>query len=125
MTAAAEQPAVDLREPAGWRRAKNQIATTVMWVGFVIVLVPLGFVLFTVIAKGASAISWSFLTGGPIPPNVLPAGVGGMGPAVLGTIEITALATVLSLTPGRLGAVYLNQYGRHGLLARLLRLMAL
>ena len=31
MTAAAEQPSVDLREPAGWRRAKNQIATTSMW----------------------------------------------------------------------------------------------
>ena len=25
--AAMDQPAVDLREPAGWRRTKNQIAT--------------------------------------------------------------------------------------------------
>jgi phosphate transport system permease protein len=124
MTAAAEQPAVDLREPAGWRRAKNQIATTAMWVGFVLVLIPLGFVLFTVIAKGASAISWSFLTGGPIPPNVLPAGTGGMGPAVIGTLEITGLAAVMAVPLGILGAIYVNEYGGNRLLARVVRFMA-
>ena len=50
-----------------------------MWVAFVIILVPLGFVLVTVISKGASIISWQFLTNGTIPPNVMPAGFGGMG----------------------------------------------
>ena len=59
-------------------------------------IIPLGFVLFTVIAKGASIISTQFLFGQPIPPNVAPAGEGGLWPAVLGTIEITALATVLA-----------------------------
>jgi phosphate transport system permease protein len=124
MTAATEQPGVDLREPAGWRRAKNQIATTAMWVAFVLVLIPLGFVLYTVIAKGASAISWSFLTGGPIPPNVLPAGTGGMGPAVVGTLEITGLAAVMAVPLGILGAIYVNEYGGNRLLARVVRFMA-
>jgi phosphate transport system permease protein len=100
------------------------MATALMVLSFVLVIIPLGFVLYTVIAKGASVISWSFLTGGPIPPNVLPAGVGGMGPAVLGTIEITALATVISVPLGVLGAVYLNEYGGRGLLARLIGFMA-
>src|SRR6185437_4577253 len=77
LMAAMEQPGVDLREPAGWRRTKNQVATTLMVLAFVAVLIPLGFVLFTVIAKGASAISWSFLTGGRIPPTVVPIGTGG------------------------------------------------
>src|SRR6266571_256068 len=95
--AVAGEPAVDLREPAGWRRTKNQIATIAMVLAFLIVLIPLGFVLYTVIAKGASAISWSFLTGGPIPPNVVPAGIGGMGPAVYGTLEITALAALIAV----------------------------
>src|SRR6266566_3116874 len=89
--AATEQPAVDLREPTGWRRTKNQIATIAMVLAFVLVLIPLGFVLFTVIAKGATAINWQFLTGGPIPPNVVPAGIGGMGPAVYGTLFIIGL----------------------------------
>jgi len=124
MTTAAGQPAVDLREPAGWRRAKNQIATTLMWVAFVFALIPLGFVLYTVIAKGASAISWQFLTGSPIPPNVLPIGVGGMGPAVLGTIEITALAALMAVPLGILGAIYVNEYGGNRPLARVVRFMA-
>ncbi len=117
ITAASQQP--DLREPAGWRRTSNQIATAAMVVAFVLVIIPLGFVLFTVIAKGASVISWSFLTS-PIPPSVLPANVGGIGPAVLGTIEITALATVIAVPLGVLGAIYLNEYGGKGLLARLI-----
>jgi|tagenome__1003787_1003787.scaffolds.fasta_scaffold20980050_4 phosphate transport system permease protein len=124
MAVAAEQPQVDLREPAGWRRTKNQIVTIAMVTAFVILLIPLGFVLYTVIAKGASAISWSFLTGGPIPPNVLPAGVGGMGPAVLGTIEITALAAVMAVPLGVLGAIYINEYGGRGPLAQVVRFMA-
>jgi phosphate transport system permease protein len=122
--AATEQPAVDLREPAGWRRTKNEISTTLMWVAFVFALVPLGFVLFTVISKGASAINWTFLTGGPIPPNVLPPGTGGMGPAVVGTLEITALAAVMAVPLGILGAIYVNEYGGRGPLARVVRFMA-
>jgi len=95
-----------------------------MWVAFVFALIPLGFVLYTVIAKGASAISWSFLTGSPIPPNVLPAGNGGLGPAVLGTILITGLAAVMAVPLGILGAVYVNEYGGNRLLARVVRFMA-
>ena len=115
---------LDLREPAGWRRTSNRIATVLMVLAFVLVIIPLGFVLFTVIAKGASAISWSFLTSGPIPPNVVPAGIGGMGPAVLGTILITALATVISVPLGVLGAIYINEYGGKGPLARVIGFMA-
>jgi phosphate transport system permease protein len=114
----------DLREPAGWRRTKNRIALVLMWLSFVVVIIPLGFVLYTVISKGAPIISWSFLTGGPIPPNVALPGQGGMGPAVLGTIEITALATVIAVPLGVLGAIYLNEYGGKGLLARLIGFMA-
>jgi phosphate transport system permease protein len=124
MAVATGQPAVDLREPAGWRRTRNRIATGAMVLAFLIVVVPLGFVLYTVIAKGASIISWTFLTGGPIPPNVLPANVGGMGPAVLGTLEITGLAAVIAVPLGVLGAVYINEYGGKGLLSRFIGFMA-
>ncbi len=119
MAVAAEQQKLDLREPKGWRRTSNRIVTTLMVISFVVVLIPLGFVLVTVIAKGASIISWSFLTSG-IPPNVAPANVGGIGPAVLGTIEITALATVLAVPLGILGAIYLNEYGGKNWLAALI-----
>ena len=124
MSVTAEPQNVDLREPAGWRRSKNRIMTTLMVAAFVITLIPLGFVLVTVIAKGASSISWSFLTGGPIPSIVAPAGTGGMGPAVLGTIEIVALASVMAVPLGILGAIYLNEYGGRGWLAALIGFMS-
>jgi phosphate transport system permease protein len=124
MAVATEQQNVDLREPKGWRRTSNRIMTVLMVTSFVVVLVPLGFVLFTVIAKGASVISWQFLTGSPIPPNVLPANIGGMWPAVLGTLEITALATVLAVPLGILGAIYLNEYGGRNWLAALIGFMS-
>jgi phosphate transport system permease protein len=119
MAVVAEQQKPDLREPAGWRRTSNRIMTGLMVLSFVLVIIPLGFVLVTVIAKGVSAISWSFLTSS-IPANVVPANVGGIGPAILGTIEITALATVIAVPLGILGAIYLNEYGAGNFLARLI-----
>jgi phosphate transport system permease protein len=124
MAVAAGSQQVHLGRPSGWRHTKDRIATVLMYVAFVLVLVPLGFVLYTVIAKGASVISWSFLTGQPIPPNVLPANAGGMWPAVLGTLLITGLATIIAVPLGILGAVYINEYGGRGPLAVLVRFMA-
>jgi phosphate transport system permease protein len=123
MMAAITQQNPDLQEPAGWRRTKNRIATVLMWLSFVVVIIPLVFVLYTVIAKGISVISWQFLTS-PIPPSVLPADVGGVGPAVLGTLEITALATVIAVPLGILGAVYLNEYGGGNWLSKFIGFMA-
>jgi phosphate transport system permease protein len=123
MAAATGRPAVDLREPAGWRRTKNRLMTWLMALAFVVVIVPLGFVLYTLIDKGASVISWRFLSSG-IPPSVLPASFGGMGPAVVGTLEITGLATVMAVPLGVLGAVYINEYGGNRLLARVIGFMS-
>jgi phosphate transport system permease protein len=114
------QPTFDLGEASGWRRAKNRFATGAMWFAFLCAVVPLGFVLVGVVAKGAKVISWQFLTNSTIPPNVLPASVGGMGAAVVGTLEITAFASVIAIPLGVLGAVYLNEYGGNRPLARLI-----
>jgi len=119
-----QQPVPNLREPAGWRRTKNNIMTTLMWAAFVAVLVPLGFVIFTVIAKGAKAISWQFLTSSTIPPNLLPLGIGGMGPAVIGTLEITGFAALIAVPLGVLGAIYIAEYGGTGWLGKLVAFMS-
>ena len=118
MAVVAEQQ-LDLREPKGWRRTSNRIMTWLMVLAFVVVVVPLGFVLVTTVVKGASIISWQFLTSS-IPPNVAPADIGGMGPAIVGTIEITALATIMAVPLGILGAIYLNEYGGKNWLAALI-----
>ena len=119
MAVVADQRQVDLREPKGWRRTSNRIATFLMVLSFVLVIIPLGFVIYTVIAKGASAINWTFLTG-QIPSQVAPQGVGGIGPAIAGTLVIVGLATLMAVPLGILGAVYLNEYGGNGWLARLI-----
>ena len=87
-------------------------------------LVPLGLVLFTVISKGASAISWQFLTAGTIPPNVLPVTFGGMGPAVYGTLVITGFAALMAIPLGVLGGIYINEYGGNQVLARVINFFA-
>lgn len=116
MAVASEVREPDLTEPAGWRRTKDRAATVLMILAFVVVIVPLGFVLYTVIAKGASIITPSFLTS-RIPPLVAPKGVGGVGPAIVGTLTITGMATLLAVPLGVLGAIYLNEYGGRGPLA--------
>jgi len=77
-----------------------------------------------VVSKGVGAISWQFLSGSPIPPNVLPLGVGGMGPAVVGTLEITGFAALIAIPLGVLGAVYISEYGGKSWLAKLIAFMA-
>jgi phosphate transport system permease protein len=125
MAAVATPPGgIDLTETSGWRRTKNQIATVVMWGALVLVMIPLVWVLYTVIATGASAISWQFLSGSPIPANVMPLGTGGMWPAILGTLEITGFAALIAIPLGVLGAVYINEYGGNRWLAKLISFMA-
>jgi len=119
----AQRAGPQLQEPRSWRRTKNRIATVLMVLSFVLVIIPLGFVLVSVVAKGASVISWSFLTSS-IPVSVAPANDGGIGPAIVGTLEITALATVIAVPLGILGAIYLNEYGGKNILARLIGFMA-
>jgi phosphate transport system permease protein len=95
-----------------------------MYLAFVIILIPLGLVIYEVIAKGAKAISWQFLTNSTIPPNVMPLGQGGLGAAVVGTLEITAFAAVIAIPLGILGAVYIHEYGGRSWFAKLISFMA-
>jgi phosphate transport system permease protein len=86
-----------------------------------VVAIPLIFVLVTVVQKGASLISLDFLTE-DIPPSRRTGP--GMGPAIAGTIVITATAAAMAIPFGVMGAVYLNEYGKKGRLAALLRFFA-
>ena len=47
-----------------------------------------------------------------------------MGPAIVGTLIITFVATLIAVPLGILGAVYLNEYGHNSRFARLVRFMA-
>jgi phosphate transport system permease protein len=124
MAATSQPHMVDLTEASGWRRTKNRLAIGGMWFALLCMVIPLGFVLISVIVKGASVISWQFLTSSEIPPNILPASVGGMGAAIVGTLEITGFAALIAIPLGILGAIYLNEYGANRPLATLLSFLS-
>jgi phosphate transport system permease protein len=114
-------PTMDLSKHRSGRTVRNGLATILMVASLIVVMIPLVFVLITVIAKGASIMSWAFLTE-PIPPVRRPGP--GMGPAVVGTIVITATATAMAVPLGVMGAIYLNEYGAVGRLPKILRFFA-
>lgn len=118
-TPAAPSSPVDLAPVKGWRATKNTLVTVLLVLSFIIVMIPLGAVIWSVVSRGIGVISWEFLTGNfavsPRRPE------GGMGPAVVGTLVIVAAATVLAIPLGVLGAIYLHEYGGSGPLARVIR----
>src|SRR5262245_33473902 len=112
---------IDLRPKRSGRSIRNGVATFLMGLSLVVVMVPLLFILGSVIKRGAAVLSWDFITA-DIPP-VRREGPG-MGPAVVGTIIITFTASVMAIPLGIFGAVYLHEYGKTGKLAQVLRFFA-
>ena len=105
------------------RRIRDRAATVWMYASFVAVIIPLGFILFYVLQKGLPQVLTAGWFTEDIPAVSRKAG-GGMAPAIVGTLVITFGATLMAVPLGVLGAVYLNEYGGSGRLARLIRFMA-
>jgi phosphate transport system permease protein len=118
----AGRPDLTSRSLASGRRFRNHLATAAITFAVLLAVVPLALVTYTVIIKGAGAISWEFLTE-DIPNSYRRRG-GGMGPAIVGTLLITGMATLLAVPLGIFGAIYLNEYGKQKPLARFIRMMA-
>ena len=75
----------------------------------VVALIPLALILFYVVEQGFSSLNWDFFTKMPKP--VGEAG-GGMANAILGTLMLMAIASVLAIPVGLIAGVYLSEYGR-------------
>jgi phosphate transport system permease protein len=107
----------------GWsRRIRNGAAVGAIYLAVAIALIPVGFLLYFVISKGAAVMSLDFLTKN-IP--IRDSRVGpGMGPAVVGTLLITGAATLMAVPLGILGAVYVTEYGADNKLGSVIRFLA-
>jgi phosphate transport system permease protein len=103
----------------GARKARDRFVTSLVSTAFVIALLPLVSLIFTVIADGWKRFDIAFFTQSMR--NVIGAGTeqfpGGALHAIVGTLEITGMATLISVPVGLLTAIYLVEYGR-GILAR-------
>ncbi|MET7757267.1 phosphate ABC transporter permease PstA [Streptomyces sp. NPDC005389] len=94
----------------GSRQAKDRVATSLVWVCFILAVVPLLSLAWVTISKGMEVLDPYFLSHSMN--GVLDAEAGGgVYHALLGTIEQVAIATVIAAPIGLLTAVYLVEYG--------------
>jgi phosphate transport system permease protein len=124
-------PSAPLTASGNLRRRKvvNRIYHTVATGAALVAVLVLGIVVFSVIQHGRHALNWSFVTKGPPPvqPGVFSLGAGGASgggifPAIVGTIELAIVATLLAMPIGILIALYLTEFSNHRI-ARGIRLV--
>jgi phosphate transport system permease protein len=84
----------------------------------ILVLLILGTILLDIITKGASMLSWEFLTQAPRKGMT----EGGIFPAILGTFVASLITVIFAVPLGMFAAIYLHEYARPGKMTRLIRL---
>ena len=95
------------RAVEGPRRAVDRVVTMAIASAFALAMIPLASLLFEVIKRGVPGLSLEFLTEdarGKI-------NGGGAAHALVGTLMITGVATLISVPIGIMAAIYLTEYG--------------
>ena len=98
----------------GRRQATNRLVTSLVATAFIVALLPLISLLFTVVVNGLPRFDLLFFSSSMR--NVVGEG-GGALHAIIGTLLVTGMAALISIPVGLLTAIYLVEYGR-GPLAR-------
>ena len=93
------------------RQATDRFATAVMSSAFLVVLLPLVSVVWTVVERGANRFDWAFYT--QTMRGVIGEGGGGYH-AIVGTLIITSLTAVFAIPFGLFTAIYLVEYAEGG-----------
>jgi len=108
---------------SGSRRAKNWLATALVWLSFLLAGVPLVWVLGTVLLRGAGAVLrtswWDESLRGVLPHQSL----GGAYHALVGTAYQGLLTSVIAIPLGVMVAVFLVEYGPGTRLAKITTFM--
>jgi len=84
-------------------------------------MVPLFSVLYLLIKRGLAGLNWAAFT--DLPPAAMMEG-GGFGNAIVGTLVIVAIATVISVPLGILGAVCIADFGADSKVAKAVQFAA-
>jgi phosphate transport system permease protein len=100
----------------GTRQAKNRLATSLIYVCFILAIIPLISLIEYTFAKGVKVLDGTFLTHSMNGVATIDPG-GGIYASLIGTLEQVAIATAVAAPIGLLTAVYLVEYGR-GTLAK-------
>jgi phosphate transport system permease protein len=104
------------------RRRADRAARGVILAGATIALIPLGLIVYYLLSKGLGSWSPNFFTTDPTGNTFFKSSsIGGIKSAILGTIELVALASAIAVPVGIGVAVWLVEYGRNGWLAHTVR----
>ena len=104
------------RSVEGSRHAMDRLVTGVVTTTFLLAMVPLVSVLWTIISKGLDRFDVEFFTYSMR--GVTTGETGGAYHAIVGTVITTGIATLISVPIGLFAAIYLVEYGNKGPLAR-------
>ena len=91
-----------------WRKFKSALASGAAFTSAALVISPLALVFFYLLVSGATSVNWDFFTQLPAPVGEKG---GGMANAIVGTLQLLALASLIGIPIGVLGGVYLAEYG--------------
>jgi phosphate transport system permease protein len=104
------------------RRRRDAIARGTILAGTVIALIPLVLIVYYLLGKGLSSWSPSFFSTDPTGNTFFASSsIGGIKSAILGTIEMVALASAIAVPIGTGVAVWLVEYGKSSWFAQLVR----
>ncbi|WP_293767616.1 phosphate ABC transporter permease PstA [Sporichthya sp.] len=103
------------RSVEGARYALDRLVTAIVTSAFLIAMIPLVSVTWTVVDRGTGRFDWDFFSESMR--GIVGAGGGGYH-AITGTLIVTALACVISIPIGLLCAIYLVEYGKDNRLSR-------
>jgi phosphate transport system permease protein len=90
------------------RQAVSRAFVAITVLAAALAVAVLGILVYYVCRQGLSAVSFKFFTGKL--PEDAPNAPGGIGPALVGTIELALLGTAFALPIGVLTAIYLTQF---------------
>jgi phosphate transport system permease protein len=110
------------RQLLGHVAAIDKVVASLVTIGSVAVIVPLGGIILFLIHRGWHLVSWYFLTHDlKGVPETAPASAGGISHAIIGTLEQIGLATLMGAPAGVVTAIYLNEV--RGRLAGVIRIV--
>jgi phosphate transport system permease protein len=109
------------RQPFEPRSLTSALLSAIVWIMAVIASIPLLSVLYMLILKGGSRLSWEALSS--LPPAGFETG-GGFGNAIVGTLAMVGIAGAISVPVGILCAVFLAELGPESRTASAVRFAA-
>jgi phosphate transport system permease protein len=108
--------------PSAARRRRDRTARGVIAGFTALALVPLALIVYYLLEKGLSSWSGSFFTTDPTGASFFKSvSIGGIRSAILGTIEMVAIASAIAVPIGIGVAIWLVEYGRTSLFANVVR----